>query len=80
MIPSSACQPWLADHPGPCRRARPSAVSYTIPWDTIHFILSINDLPEVREVFSGFKRSPVSLTYAIHGGKGTPAKELIVAG
>ncbi len=22
MIPSSACQPWHADHPGPCRRAR----------------------------------------------------------
>ncbi len=44
------------------------------------FILSINDLPEVREVFSGFKLAPVSLTYSITGGKGTPAKELIITG
>jgi DNA adenine methylase len=44
------------------------------------FILSINDLPEVREVFSGFRLVPVSLTYSITGGKGTPAKELIITG
>ena len=37
MIPSSACQQWLADLPGPCRRARPSAGSYTITRDTIPF-------------------------------------------
>ncbi len=35
MILSSACQLSHADHPGPCRSARPSAVSYTTPWDTI---------------------------------------------
>src|SRR4051794_28202672 len=35
MIPRSACQPWRTDHPGPCRKARPSAVSYTTPKDTI---------------------------------------------
>ncbi len=44
------------------------------------FILSINDLPEVREVFSDFRLAPVSLTYSVNGGKGTPAKELIVTG
>ena len=44
------------------------------------FILSINDVPEVREAFSGFKLAPVSLTYTITGGKGTPAKELIITG
>jgi DNA adenine methylase len=44
------------------------------------FILSINDLPDVREVFSGFKLAPVSLTYTVTGGEGTPAKELIITG
>lgn len=44
------------------------------------FILSINDVPDFREVFAGFKLAPVSLTDAISGGKGTPAKELIVTG
>ena len=44
------------------------------------FILSINDLPDVREVFAGFKLAPVSLTYSITGGSGTPAKELIITG
>ena len=42
------------------------------------FILSINDRPKVREVFSGFKMTPVSLAYTITSGKGTPAKELII--
>lgn len=42
------------------------------------FILSINDLPEVREVFSGFKLSPVSLTYTITSCGATPARELII--
>ena len=34
MIPASACQPWHADHPGPCRTARLSAASYTTSRDT----------------------------------------------
>ncbi len=44
------------------------------------FILSINDLPEVRETFSGFKRAPVSLTYTISDRGSTAAKELIISG
>jgi DNA adenine methylase len=44
------------------------------------FVLSINDLPDVRKVFADFKLAPVSLTYTITGGRGTPAKELIIAG
>lgn len=44
------------------------------------FILSINDVPEVRKAFSGFRLAPVSLTYTVTSGKGTPAKELIVTG
>ncbi|WP_234884981.1 MFS transporter, partial [Rhizobium rhizogenes] len=36
MIPKSVCPLWLADiRSDPCRKARPSAVSYTTPVDTI---------------------------------------------
>lgn len=43
------------------------------------FILSINDVAEVRELFSGFQMNEVSLTYSVSGGKGTPARELVIA-
>lgn len=43
------------------------------------FILSINDVPQIRELFSGFEFREVGLTYSI-SGKGTEAKELIVTG
>ena len=42
------------------------------------FLLSINDTPEIRQAFDGFAMVEVELTYSINGGKGTPAKELIV--
>ncbi len=42
------------------------------------FILSINDVPEVRRIFTGFDLLEASLSYTVSGGKGTPAKELIV--
>lgn len=41
------------------------------------FILSINDRPDVREVFTGFELAEAELTYTISSGKGTAAKELI---
>lgn len=41
------------------------------------FILSINDRPEVRANFTGFKVDEAELTYSISGGKGTHARELI---
>jgi DNA adenine methylase len=41
------------------------------------FILSINDHPEMRKVFNGFKLNQVSLTYTV-GTKNTTAKELII--
>lgn len=44
------------------------------------FILSINDVPEVRETFAGFAIEAVSLRYSVSGGKGTAARELIVSG
>ncbi|WP_417415370.1 DNA adenine methylase [Hoeflea sp.] len=44
------------------------------------FILSINDVPDIRQVFSGFSFQQVSLSYSISGGKGMDARELIVSG
>jgi DNA adenine methylase len=44
------------------------------------FILSINDRPEVRELFAAFRFEEADLTYSINGGKGTPARELIITG
>lgn len=43
------------------------------------FILSLNDVPQIRELFSGFEFREVGLTYSIPG-KGTEAKELIITG
>jgi DNA adenine methylase len=43
------------------------------------FILSINDRPEIREVFGQFICEPVKLTYSISAGAGTEAAELIIA-
>lgn len=44
------------------------------------FILSINDVPEIREIFSAFEVEEVKLTYSVSGGKGRPARELIISG
>lgn len=44
------------------------------------FILSINDVPEIREIFGRFDMAEVSLNYTVSTGKGVPAKELIVRG
>ena len=43
------------------------------------FILSLNDRPEVREIFGQFDMEEVTLNYRA-GGKVTPAKELIISG
>ena len=43
------------------------------------FILSINDRPEIREIFAGFTIEEVALNYRI-SGKVTPARELIICG
>jgi DNA adenine methylase len=46
------------------------------------FILSINDVPDIRRAFAGFKQEPVELTYTLsaHTGARKAAKELIVTG
>ncbi|MCB2061629.1 MAG: DNA adenine methylase [Novosphingobium sp.] len=42
------------------------------------FIMSINDTPEIRSIFSGFAFEEVGLNYRV-GGRVTPARELIVS-
>lgn len=43
------------------------------------FILSINDTPDIREIFAGLTIEEVTLNYRL-SGKVTPAKELIISG
>jgi DNA adenine methylase len=44
------------------------------------FILSINDVPSIRETFAAFQAKEAELLYTISGGKGQPARELIFSG
>lgn len=44
------------------------------------FLLSINDLPETREIFTGFELRELSTTYTIREGDGLPTRELLVCG
>lgn len=41
------------------------------------FVLSINDVPQTREVFAAFDRQEVELTYTVSGGQPKAARELI---
>ncbi len=43
------------------------------------FIMSINDVPEIRSIFAAFGIEEVSLTYSVSGGKGKPVDELIIS-
>ncbi|WP_429813515.1 DNA adenine methylase [Ensifer sp. B1-9] len=42
------------------------------------FIMSINDVPEIRKTFEGFALHEAELTYSVSAGKATNARELIV--
>lgn len=45
------------------------------------FILSINDVPEIRRTFAGFRLKPVRLSYSLPGAdKAMAARELIITG
>jgi DNA adenine methylase len=45
------------------------------------FILSINDVPQIRRTFEGFTLKPVRLSYTLAGGNKTrAARELIITG
>lgn len=43
------------------------------------FLLSINDVPAIRQVFAGFAIRPVDVTYTVAAGKATRARELIIS-
>jgi DNA adenine methylase len=43
------------------------------------FILSVNDVPDTRQIFAGFEIEGVELTYTIRGSKPLRAKEIIVS-
>lgn len=42
------------------------------------FILTLNDVPEVREIFGGFHIDSVELTYTVARGKAAQAREIII--
>lgn len=44
------------------------------------FILSINDVPEIREIFGAFDMEAVELKYGVAKGIATDARELIIRG
>tara|TARA_R110002020_G_scaffold467027_5_gene690233 strand:+ start:114 stop:953 length:840 start_codon:yes stop_codon:yes gene_type:complete len=42
------------------------------------FVLSLNDRPEVRQVFAGYRFADVGLTYTVAGGVGSKVGEVII--
>ncbi|WP_417436617.1 DNA adenine methylase [Hoeflea sp.] len=44
------------------------------------FKLSLNDRPEVREIFNGFDIEAVDCTYSVAGGAGKKVREVIISG
>jgi len=43
------------------------------------FILSLNDVPEIRNIFNGYNFKEVELLYTVTQGKPTKAKEVIIS-
>jgi len=43
------------------------------------FVLSINDIPEIRSIFAAFFIEGADLTYSVSGGKGKQVRELIIS-
>ncbi|EIC4353471.1 DNA adenine methylase [Salmonella enterica] len=41
-------------------------------------VISVNDIPEMREVFAGLEILTLEHQYSVSGGKRTPARELII--
>lgn len=44
------------------------------------FILSINDVPQIRQIFSAFRQQRVKVTYTVRGGEPKRTGELIISG
>lgn len=42
------------------------------------FLMSINDVPEIREIYAAFEHTPVTLNYSVSNGSGTKAHELFI--
>ena len=42
------------------------------------FILSLNDHPEIRELFKGFNIQPITLKYSVSKGEQAIGKELLI--
>lgn len=42
------------------------------------FMISLNDRPEIREIFSAFPIAPVDLTYTVAGGVGKEVGEVVI--
>ena len=41
-------------------------------------ILSINDHPDIRDVFSSFRTEQVAIQYSVNANKSKPSSELII--
>lgn len=64
---------------GQFRRADFARLAETLKALKGSFILSINDTPEVREIFAGFTLEPIPVRYSVAGGgKGKEFPELII--
>lgn len=66
--------------PGVFSRDQFAAIADRLRTISGRFILSINDVPETREIFAGFHVENVSTRYTVTGGDWQEARELIVSG
>jgi DNA adenine methylase len=65
---------------GPLRRDQFAALDDRLRTIQRRFILSINDMPQIRTASAGFSFDQVELRYSTSGGRGQPARELTVSG
>ncbi len=59
---------------------RACSLAPTLPISPWHFILSLNDRSDVREVVSGFQIAGVETHYGLPGLGDQPAGEVIITG
>lgn len=59
-------------------RADFAALAETLAGIQGRFVLSLNDHPEVREIFKAFAFFDVNLAYTVSGGEGTAAAEVVI--
>ena len=74
---------WGTEHvygPGMFTRAEFAALAEALNGLRGRFILSLNDAPQVRELFAGFELEEASHTWGISSTGAVPAAELIISG